>query len=147
MSYILVIDNFGRKKLTEVSCITGINASKLESKVAADFIQTGSIMSPEIIYPYRVQGNITLTTIDYRLYVLDAAQSTLKLPSNTELIERGTVVNFANTTKANFIIDGNGVKIVRSATKYDTVTLAEMQTLRLVYLNIGEDNNPIWIEI
>lgn len=146
-NYILTVDQYGRRAYQEVADIKGINAETLGSIPVSGFT---TAMTPEKQWAYRVQGNLTLHLIEYPLYVLDGSNltSTLTLPTAAEMaLEQGTIITFLNPTKDNFIINGNGINIVRVATEAASITLTEYQSIKLILLDIGKDHNFLWYEL
>lgn len=142
--FLQIIDRFGRRKLTEVGLIKGINAEKLGGEAATSYKKTGINLEPHIDFAYRVQSNLILSTIDYALYVMDGSGTiTLTLPT---AITRGTKITFFNPTKGMFVINGNGIKIVIAGTEEDTVSLSEYQKKTLRYLDVGQAHPSLWYE-
>lgn len=138
MEYILTVDKYGRRILKDSTLITVGNTTKLNGKEDTSFLQTGKIVPGA----YRVTTNLVLSLFEASLYVLDGAtNTTLTLPA---IPERSAQITVINPTKGNFIIHGNGIKIVRDGTEVNSITLTEYQTLTLIYLDIGQDHASLW---
>jgi len=143
--FLQIIDRFGRRKLTEIGSVKGINAEKLAGETATNYKKAGVNLDPHIDYAYRVQGDLVLKSIDYSLYVMDGSGTiTLTLPTT---VTRGTEITFINPTKGTFIISGNGIKIVKSGVEYSSISLTEYQSIKLKYLDVGTIHPSLWYEL
>lgn len=143
--YVLVQTRGGKNEYVELSSLTVGNTNKLENKRICDLLVTDHVV---ILQPFRVQSNLTLTSIEHPVYALDGpdASNTLTLPLSAN-VEDGTTIILINPTKDSFVIDGNDINIVRSGTEAATITLTECQAIKLMKMDIGPDHDALWYEV
>lgn len=139
-TYIKAQKQGGNEILIDVDELTVGNSKALDDYPSQYYRTAGIIAIPTFYYPYRVQNNETIHSIDYSLYILDSGDvaKTLTLPTFAELDTYNYLIYLFNPTKCNFTIDGNSNDIyLNNTTPVSSFVLTHAQSCVLIWRNGG----------
>jgi len=135
-TYIKAQKTGGNEILIDADELTVGNSKALGENLPEYYRTAGLISVPTFYYPYRVQNNETIHSIDFTLYILDSGNNpcTLTLPTNNELSSYNYLIYLFNPTKCNFTIAGNGNDIyLNNTTPVSSFVLTHAQSCVLIW--------------